>query len=216
MIVVSLAASGFGLAQTPTQTRPPFVPEFKLLCNPTHTVKEVPLEDPSADPFGEGPWYVNDDRSIWAGWQPMVPGDSGNRIMWIKPTALELKITGHRLDGEAAPFKVLRNDSYLGNGFEPNRLIFPEPGCWEVTATAGVRNWSSASRAHRQEANPGDDALASFFRRWSRWGREPDETPPGRLRDPSASGARRGVGLRPEGQEQASMLPKWSTWRVQP
>jgi hypothetical protein len=57
--------------------------------------------------------------------------------MWIKPPGQKLEIAGRRLDGEAAPLGVQRNDSYLSKGFEPNRLVFPAPGCWEVTGTAG-------------------------------------------------------------------------------
>ena len=135
---LTLTVVWFGVTvSTLAQTRPPFVPEFKLLCHPTETVKDVPPEDPSADSFGNGPWYVDDDRSIWAGWQPLVSGKAGNRIMWIKPPGQRLEITGRRLDGETAPLKVESNASYLTKGFEPNRLFFPVPGCWEVTATSG-------------------------------------------------------------------------------
>jgi hypothetical protein len=98
---------------------------------------DVPQDDPSADPFGNGPWYLNEDRSIWAAWQPLVSGKAGNRIMWIKPPGLKMEITGRRLDGEAPPLEVGRNSAYLSKGFEPNRLYFPVPGCWEVTATSG-------------------------------------------------------------------------------
>jgi hypothetical protein len=100
-------------------------------------VKDVPPEDPSADPFGNGPWYVNDDRSIWAAWQPLVSGKEGNRILWIKPPGQRLEISGRRLDGETVRLEVKSNASYLTKGFEPNRLFFAVPGCWEVTATSG-------------------------------------------------------------------------------
>lgn len=126
-----------GTVSALAQTAPPFVPEFKLLCHPTEPVKDVPPDDPNADPFGNGPWYVNQDRSIWAAWQPLVSGKAGNRIMWIKPPGLKVEITGRRLDGEAPPLKVESSGAYLGKGFEPARLYFPVPGCWEVTATSG-------------------------------------------------------------------------------
>lgn len=130
----------FGLTgPAQAQTRPEFIPEFKLLCHPTEPVKDVPLNDPSADPFGNGPWYVNDDRSIWAASQPLFSDKSANRIMWIKPPGLKVEIIGRRLDGDASPLKVERNASYLRKGFEPNRLYFPEPGCWEVTARSGEK-----------------------------------------------------------------------------
>ncbi len=133
LYVVWLGGTGSALAQT----TPPFVPEFKLVCHPTAAVMDAPPEDPSADRFGDGPWYINDDRSIWAGWQPLVSGRAGNRIMWIKPPGQKLKIAGRRIDGESSPLEVEKNDSYVSKGFEPNRLFFPEDGCWEVTAKAG-------------------------------------------------------------------------------
>ena len=119
------------------QTAPEFVPEFKLACHPTEPVRDVPPDDPSADPFGPGPWYLNEDRSIWAAWQPLVSGKAGNRVMWIKPPGLKIRITGRRLDGDTPPLEVERKAAYLSKGFEPNRLYFPVPGCWEVTATSG-------------------------------------------------------------------------------
>ncbi len=138
VLFVVATSSAFAQKGAPQQV-PPFVPEFRLQCHPTDPVKDVPPEDPSASPFGSGPWYVNDDRSLWATWQPLVSGEKGNRIMWIKPPGLELEITGRRLDGDAPPFRVEPNASYLNKGFEPNRLYFPTPGCWEITAVSGER-----------------------------------------------------------------------------
>jgi hypothetical protein len=100
-------------------------------------VTDVPPNDPSADPFGSGPWYVNEDRSIWAAWQPLVSGKGGNRIMWIKPPGHEIEISGRRLGGESPPLKVGSNRAYLDKGFEPNRLYFPVAGCWEITVASG-------------------------------------------------------------------------------
>jgi hypothetical protein len=137
-IIAALVFVWFGPAVSAlAQSGPPFVPEFKLLCHPTEPVKDVPPDDPSADPFGDGPWYVNNDRSIWAAWQTLVSDKTGNRIMWIKPPGQELQITGRRLDGQAPPLEVESTRSYVSRGFEPKRLYFPVPGCWEVTATAG-------------------------------------------------------------------------------
>jgi hypothetical protein len=133
LAVISLSAAVLAGAQTPQG----FVPEFKLLCHPTDAVMDVSPNDPSADPFGNGPWYVNESRSNWAAWQPLVSSKAGNRILWIKPRGAKIEITGKRLDGESEPLKVESTGAYLEKGFEPNRLYFPVPGCWEVTATAG-------------------------------------------------------------------------------
>jgi hypothetical protein len=85
--------------------------------------------------LGNGPWIINDDRTIWAPDQSYVAKRAANTI-WMRPSNTELTITGRRLDGDApvlhagpgAPFET----GYIAIG-----LTFPEPGCWEVTATAG-------------------------------------------------------------------------------
>ena len=133
IVVAALTVSGL------TQAQPEFVPEFRLPCHPTATVFDTPPKDPSADPFGNGPWYVNETRTLWAAGQPLVSGANGNRILWIKPRGLKIEIIGRRLDGDAPPLKVdvRASSAYLQKGFEPNRLFFSEPGCWEITTTSG-------------------------------------------------------------------------------
>ena len=32
-------------------------------CRPTEAIRAQPPADPNADPFGSGPWQVNDDRT---------------------------------------------------------------------------------------------------------------------------------------------------------
>jgi hypothetical protein len=118
------------------QAVPEFVPEFKLPCHPSEPVWKEPSKDPSADRFGPGPWYVSENHTLWAAWQPLVSGTAGNRMMWIKPPGATIEIHARRLDGDAPPFKVSRKSAYVEKGFEANRLHFPEDGCWEVAATA--------------------------------------------------------------------------------
>ena len=138
--LLCFATTGSALIQNGAQENVfPYVPEFRLQCHPTEPIKDVPPDDPSADPFGSGPWYLNEDRSLWAAWQPLSSGERGNRIMWIKPPGLEMEISGRRLDGDAPPFRVEPNASYLNKGFEPIRLYFPTPGCWEISAVSGER-----------------------------------------------------------------------------
>jgi hypothetical protein len=134
--IATIAA--FALAQT----APEFVPEFKLLCHPAEPVKEAPPNAPSEEPLGSGPWYANEDRSLWAAWRPPVSGKAANPVLWIKPAGQTIEVTGRRIDGEARPFKVRSRAAYLEKGFEPGRLSFSTPGCWEVTATSGGKEWS--------------------------------------------------------------------------
>src|SRR5690606_26390759 len=53
-------------------------------CAITQPFQGKPPDDPNADPFGFGNWYVNADRSIWAG----LPLDrlwrsDGEKVLWI-------------------------------------------------------------------------------------------------------------------------------------
>lgn len=64
---------------------------------------------------------------------------------WTRGVRGKLNITGHRLDGDAP---ALRSDipcCYGENGetgFQATALIFPTPGCWEVTGHVGDREES--------------------------------------------------------------------------
>lgn len=76
-----------------------------------------------------GPGFVLPDGSLgmkWP-WIPFVPGD--------------LTVTGHRLD-EAAPPLRSEHDGLAttqdGQQFFPTYLIFPTPGCWQVTGRVGA------------------------------------------------------------------------------
>ena len=108
-------------------------------CPATELVRAEPARDPNADPFGLGPWYINADRSIWAGWDAghWVSGPKGNKVLWIRPQGTDLTVTGRRLDGnEATPLKADIPCCYP-TGFQASRVYFPTSGCWEVTAKAG-------------------------------------------------------------------------------
>jgi hypothetical protein len=47
-----------------------------------------------------------------------------------------LRIEGHRLDRRAPPLRAGIAADYPP-GFQPSGLVFPTPGCWEVTGRAG-------------------------------------------------------------------------------
>jgi hypothetical protein len=107
-------------------------------CPVTPTVIDTPPDDPNADPFGSGPWFINADKTIWAGPGPehWAAGESGNKVIWIRPTGTQLEVSGQRLDADAPELEVWIPDGYL-TGFQVTGMTFPTPGCWEVTATAG-------------------------------------------------------------------------------
>jgi hypothetical protein len=116
-------------------------------CPVTPTVHETPPRDPNADPFGNGPWHVNADRTIWVhNWSfPEWRQGLNQKVMWIRPAGAELKILGERLDGPSAPLDA-RIPCCYPTGFQVSSVTFPTAGCWRVTARAGDRELQFVTR----------------------------------------------------------------------
>jgi hypothetical protein len=119
----------------------------KSTCALTQPIRAEPLRDPKADPFGTGPWYVNADRSIWAGGDAvrMVAGEKGNKVLWIRPQGTKLVVSGRRLDAEASPPKASMPCCYP-TGFQASGLTFSTQGCWEISAKAWTSNLTFVTR----------------------------------------------------------------------
>ena len=112
-------------------------------CLPTDPVWLLAPEDSAvANPPAEGYYFVNDDRSIWASasWAADEGFDydatEGIKVGWFRPAGEKLIITGRRLDAFALPLDAHVPCCYPTR-FQATGLIFPTPGCWEITATAG-------------------------------------------------------------------------------
>ena len=116
-------------------------------CLATETIRAEPPRDPNADPFGVGPWYVNADRTIWAGWDAvrMIAGPRGNKVLWIRPQGTQLTIAGRRLDADASPAKATIPCCYP-TGFQASGLAFPTEGCWQISAKAGTSELTFVTR----------------------------------------------------------------------
>ena len=81
--------------------------------------------------WGEGavlvpPSHVNADGSL-----------GGMKWPWWRGVPGSLTVEGHRLDAIAAPLRADIPDGYGDRGFIPSGLIFPTPGCWQVTGRVG-------------------------------------------------------------------------------
>jgi hypothetical protein len=72
-----------------------------------------------------GPGFITQDGSL------------GMKFGWLRGVSGKLKITGRRLDAEAAPLRSEVPDGYGDRGFQASYIIFPTPGCWEVTGRVG-------------------------------------------------------------------------------
>jgi hypothetical protein len=118
-------------------------------CPASPVITETAPSDPSADPIVQSEWYINGDRTLWAG--PMPKGGwssggqlySGNRVIkgqktyWVRPVGADLAISGRRLDASAPPVEAFIPCCYK-SGFQIVGLYFPTEGCWEVSARAGA------------------------------------------------------------------------------
>ena len=148
-IVVALALAACKSAQastpkpsmpvipTPVESRSTPAAQPAHICPVSPTVNAQPPKDPNADPFGFGPWFINADRTMWAGLDSgWVAGENGNKVIWIRPAGTSLVVSGHRLDGDAPPLRADIPCCYE-TGFQVTGLYFSTEGCWEVTATAG-------------------------------------------------------------------------------
>ena len=113
-------------------------PATSAVCPTSATVRDRPPDDPNASSFGPGPWYINQDKTIWAGThaEAWIAGTKGNKVMWIRPKGTQLQISGRRVDADAPPLKAYIPCCYL-TGFQATRLYFPTTGCWQVRAESG-------------------------------------------------------------------------------
>lgn len=116
-------------------------PEWDALgidaCVPTEPELAIPPDDPNASPMGEGPYFINQDRTLWMS----APSSGlwhagGTKVAYIRPPGADLQVTGRRLDADAPPLHA-DNPCCYTTGFQVGGLIFPTEGCWEVTVSTG-------------------------------------------------------------------------------
>lgn len=105
-------------------------------CPVTEPEIAQPPADPNADPFPRGPWYVNQNRTLWAGWDASSMSAGANKVLWIKPPGAELTITARKLGAHGTEFEASIPCCYP-NGFHATGLDFSAEGCWQVSAAAG-------------------------------------------------------------------------------
>jgi hypothetical protein len=67
-----------------------------------------------------GPGFVDKDGAL------------GMKVGWERKKKGHLQISGRRIDASAPPARAYIYD-YGDSGFQPIYLVFPTPGCWEIT-----------------------------------------------------------------------------------
>ena len=170
VVVVVVAFSGVpnGIAQTPSEADSTFACPVTVPNGRTYTeAKLAPLltrrnaptiTDPNGTPLGNhgndalstglwpdgtvvfkqsGPGYVLDDGALmmkfW--WWRLVPG--------------QLTFEGRRLDAPAPPLRARVPEGYGPIGFQSTGLIFPTPGCWEVTGRVGEKTLTFVTQVRK-------------------------------------------------------------------
>jgi hypothetical protein len=68
-----------------------------------------------------GPGFVDHDGALGMKWP------------WVRNKQGQLSVGGRRLDGEAPPARAYIPEGYGDVGFQSSYLVFPTPGCWEIT-----------------------------------------------------------------------------------
>ena len=141
LLLVGVVASVEAPAQSQAERGP---------CVTSQVARGSAPPDSGADRVGPANWYVNSDRTIWAG--PVPSGGwpaggtlySGGRVVngqktyWVRPQGTQLAIAGHRIDATAPRLQADIPCCYT-TSFQIVALFFPTEGCWEVSATAGER-----------------------------------------------------------------------------
>lgn len=138
--------SGNDVSRPPTSTAGPASAASDLAsCTPTAPNGESPPgEKPSPESFGNGKLFTY----LWPGgvviFEPGGPGearDDGSLAMkwpfWRgEGVSGQLTVEGRSLHRPGLSMKAEIPDGYGKTGIQPTALVFPEPGCWEITARA--------------------------------------------------------------------------------
>jgi hypothetical protein len=141
LVVVGLSS----LIATPSradQVSPP--PETPVECVVTTPNGIAAGEDsPDRRSFGNaqvsvGPWP--DGTVVFKPGGPGFitrDGSLGMKFPWRRGISGQLKIEGRRVDALAPPLRSEVSSGYGDRGFQATYIIFPTPGCWEVTGRVG-------------------------------------------------------------------------------
>jgi hypothetical protein len=135
-------------------------PAAAASCRPTLPNGDTPPgEQPSRWYHGNGSiWTVLSPRGTVV-FAPGGPGEiraDGSLAMkipfWRGPGVTgALTITGRSLDGAEGEVKGEVPEGYGAEGLQASAVVFPGPGCWEVTARAGDAELTFVTRVVLQE-----------------------------------------------------------------
>ena len=84
-----------------------------------------------------GPGFVTRDGAL------------GMKFGWRRGVPRQLRIAGRRVDAPAPPLRSEVPGGYGARGFQASYVIFPAPGCWEVTGRVGDASVTFVTRVVR-------------------------------------------------------------------
>ena len=96
---------------------------------------QAPLDPREADAF-DAEWFINANRTIWAGRDAGRWRVGRNKVFWIRPAGTDLVISGERLGASGSALRADVPCCYRSN-YQATALNFDAPGCWQITAKAG-------------------------------------------------------------------------------
>lgn len=119
---------------------------------PNHVTPPAALEhyiDPASSFYMSGIWVtLPPDGRLYLSLEDLVAKDGelanwrATKLPWTRGEGVvgPLIVTGQRLDGDAPlAFDIAFDSQYGSMGFTPVSLVFPSPGCWQITGKVGDR-----------------------------------------------------------------------------
>jgi hypothetical protein len=75
----------------------------------------------------------------------LADGSLSMKFLWVK-VRRPMIIEGRRLDASAPPMRANVDHQFDAEDFQPSSLIFPTPGCWEVTSRVAESSLTFVTR----------------------------------------------------------------------
>jgi len=99
-----------------------------------------PGEQPDDKSYGNGKlwtvlWWTNGSLTYPPGEPGIILPDGSLQVKvgWFRGAKGKLTIEGRRSDSPGPPLRAWIPEGYGDLGFQATGVIFPTPGCWEVT-----------------------------------------------------------------------------------
>jgi len=122
----------------------------------TRTTVESSLGNYGNEALSTGLWL--EGKVVFRPGGPGETLDDGSLSMkfwWWRLARGKLTIQGRRLDGPSPPLRARIPDGYGDIGFQATALIFPTPGCWEVTGRVGDKTLTFVTQVVKIGDGPG-------------------------------------------------------------